>query len=460
MSAGGISYDMVYPRRTVTLPSVESWGTNMNILKDPPKSIHTKKKDKVGDTQEYTLMLAASGDRITENIQVYPRGVNPMVSVSYGNQGTNGGQNRQSGGTAGTRSRNSFNRNNNNTGTKMPYNIQVFRPPVRTQFDLLPLSRLPRRWTYAFANPAMPTYVNQSKCHNKDWKRAVKNEMIRSSARPTAVYKLEKPLQSFKIDNSITDKRIKIPGSSGLRFLDRSEQKVKIPKFNLDKNYQQVHANVNRGRQRRTVENWNVNTKSQTIENKMNANARVNPGQRRDITPISELQTFDKYTQDTLKGNFASQKTGRNDYSFIHDDVELEKNVPLHSSRTNISTGYESNLSHEVDHDLQRVLPYHTSRTNTGTNYQKNVAHDIGYEFDKNTPLTNARTNVNEIGDTQKNMAKEYNYLPPQMQKGGFLKQTSSMPTLERVGERESLNSQRHRLHKAAFEGFMNKFGN
>ena len=459
MSAGGISYDMVYPRRTATLPSVESWGTNMNILKDPPKSIHTKKKDKVGDTQEYTLMLAASGDRITENIQVYPRGVNPMVSVSYGNQGMNGGQNRQSGGTPGTRSRNSFNRNNNNTGTKMPYNIQVFRPPVWTQFDLLPLSRLPRRWTYAFANPSMPTYVNQSKCHNKDWKRAVKNEMIRSSARPTAIYKLEKPLQSFKIDNAITDKRIKIPGSSGLRFLDRSEQKVKIPKFNLDENYQQVHANVNRGRQQRTVENWNVNTKPQTIENKMNANARVNPGQRRDITPISDLQTFEKYTQDTLKGNFASQKTGRNDYSFIHDDVELEKNIPSHSSRTNTST-YESNLSHEVDHDLQRALPHHASRTNTGTNYQKNVAHDIGYEFEKNTPLTNARTNVTEIGDTQKNMAKEYNYLPPQMQKGGFLKQTSSMPTLERVGERESLNSQRHRLSKAAFEGFMDKFGN
>jgi hypothetical protein len=95
-----------------------------------------------------------------------------------------------------------------------------------------------------------------------------------------------------------------------------------------------------------------------------------------------------------------------------------------------------------------------------GTNYQKNVAHDIGYEFDKNTPLTNARTNINEIGDTQKNMAKKYNSLPPQIQKGSFLKQTSSIPTIERVGERESLNSQRHRLHKAAFEGFMNKFGN
>ena len=91
---------------------------------------------------------------------------------------------------------------------------------------------------------------------------------------------------------------------------------------------------------------------------------------------------------------------------------------------------------------------------------KKNIQYDIGYEFEKNTPLTNARTNINEIGDTQKNMAKKYNYLPPQIQKGGFLKQTSSMPTLERVGERESLNSQKHRLNKEAFAGFMDKFGN
>ena len=99
----------------------------------------------------------------------------------------------------------------------------------------------------------MPKYMDQSKCHDKKWKRALKNEMLKSSARPTAVYKIERPLQSFKIDNAINDKRIKIPGNSGIRFLDRTQQTVKIPKSNLDENYKQVRANVNRGRQQRTV---------------------------------------------------------------------------------------------------------------------------------------------------------------------------------------------------------------
>ena len=68
------------------------------------------------------------------------------------------------------------------------------------------------------------------------------------------------------------------------------------------------------------------------------------------------------YTQDTLQGNFASQKTGMNDYNFIHDDLELEKNVPSHFSRTNASTRYENNLHHEIGHDLQRALPQHSSQ--------------------------------------------------------------------------------------------------
>ena len=92
MSAGGITYDMILPRRVATLPSVESWGTNMNILKDPPKGLYTRRIDKVGDTQEITIDIDGAGDRICEMINVYGRGINQMVGVNYGNNGTNGGR--------------------------------------------------------------------------------------------------------------------------------------------------------------------------------------------------------------------------------------------------------------------------------------------------------------------------------------------------------------------------------
>ena len=85
------SFDMVYPRRTATLPSVESWGTNMNIVKDPPKSIFTRRINKVGSDNKLMNTIRAGSNRFSENIQIYARGVNPSVSVSYNNTGmTNG----------------------------------------------------------------------------------------------------------------------------------------------------------------------------------------------------------------------------------------------------------------------------------------------------------------------------------------------------------------------------------
>ena len=76
MSSGGISYDCLTTSRKATLPSVESWGTNMNILKILTK-VFLRRKDRVGDTQEVLLAQDASGDRIAECINVYARGVNP-----------------------------------------------------------------------------------------------------------------------------------------------------------------------------------------------------------------------------------------------------------------------------------------------------------------------------------------------------------------------------------------------
>ena len=58
-----ISYHGIVGYGKSTLPSVESWSTNMNILRDPPKSITTRKIDKVGETSEITQMIQESGDR-------------------------------------------------------------------------------------------------------------------------------------------------------------------------------------------------------------------------------------------------------------------------------------------------------------------------------------------------------------------------------------------------------------
>lgn len=142
-----LSYSSLKTTGKVTLPSVEMWGTNMNILRDPPKSIYTRRIDKVSDTQQITLQEADSNDRRLENINVYARNVNPMVGVSYNNYGNGGGNNRT------------------NQQASLPYKIENVRPPLLSQYDLQPLSRLPRDWFYTFSNPEFPQIFDNLQCN-------------------------------------------------------------------------------------------------------------------------------------------------------------------------------------------------------------------------------------------------------------------------------------------------------
>ena len=143
-----------YPKNThVTLPCSEGALGTTRILRDPPRSIHNRHIVKVGDTSEIRDRIdsAETGDRMCEYINKYARGINPMVSVSYSNYGTNGGQMRDTAGMVGT------DQLSLSTGQAyLPYRVNrdgAFRPPVLSQEELLPLSRQPRPNTSATTNP-------------------------------------------------------------------------------------------------------------------------------------------------------------------------------------------------------------------------------------------------------------------------------------------------------------------
>jgi hypothetical protein len=135
----------------------------MNILKDPPKSVHTRKIDRVGETSAITTAVDESGDRFCEAINYYARGQNPMVSVSYG-------QGQQ--------------KSNNISGGEafLPYRIArdgAFRPPIWRQEDLLPLSRLPRIWTEVSTQPYKPVFTKRIRdCGTADDTREVKKHTL------------------------------------------------------------------------------------------------------------------------------------------------------------------------------------------------------------------------------------------------------------------------------------------
>lgn len=109
-------------REYATLPSVSGWSSDMGIQKDPPREGWTRVKTYATEANMMTGMVADSGDRFSEAIQLFPRGRNPMVSVQYNNY-------------------------DGKVQASNPHKIMeggAFRPPLLTARDLLPLSRQPR----------------------------------------------------------------------------------------------------------------------------------------------------------------------------------------------------------------------------------------------------------------------------------------------------------------------------
>jgi len=160
-----------------------------------------------------------SGDRICEMIKVYPRGINPMVSVSYSNYGTNGGQNRQTtnAGTWGSNKSCSDGRSPYIGQAKLPIPLMDngdFRPPVLRQEDLLPLSRLPVSNVSAFSKPGFVSFVKTMECPRADKIRQIQ-EKLHTSVRPTAIMNIQAPIiEPFDI-KQVIDNPIRTSATSG-----------------------------------------------------------------------------------------------------------------------------------------------------------------------------------------------------------------------------------------------------
>ena len=143
-----ISYSALNTYGKSTLPSVEHWtpGSNSKIPKDPPKSIHTRRIDKVLTDDVLIDEYGGYRDRWESNLLYYPRGQNVMGKMDYGAYGTtSGGTNNQS------NNLNSIQVGARGGGAKLPLRINRdgdFRPPLIRQEDLLPLSRQPRPNTF------------------------------------------------------------------------------------------------------------------------------------------------------------------------------------------------------------------------------------------------------------------------------------------------------------------------
>jgi hypothetical protein len=348
MSAGGISYDCLTTSRKVTLPSVESWGTNMNIVKDPNKGIFTRRKDKVGDTQEILLAQDESGDRIAECINVYARGVNPMVSVSYDNYSNNGG-----GG-----SRSYFGKQ----AVSLPYKPDVFIPPIQRQEDLLPLSRLPRNWFYAFTNPELPDVVQKMSCPEE--KSSIESKKLNLNINSNKQYIKELPQVASTNQPQVHENIMKIQTDGTMssnhegNFHDKIEKNNS--KINTNKKIYEAFTNSSAPYKKYSIPTTDIqrNIHENLLHQIVNTNKNENRQEtlqhqvlNKDVstTPIPGLPYHTKKTQNIFKSPFEdTDNTSQTHKNILKVDATTTKGVQGKEiqvfDETNPSNGIEKNL--------------------------------------------------------------------------------------------------------------------
>lgn len=423
MSAGGLSYSGLTSYGKATLPSAEAALGSMNILKDPPKSIHTRKIDKVGQTSDITQWLQDSGDRSCEVITQYARGVNPMVSVSYQNYGNNGGQR---GGTVAPAMHQSQ--------AYLPYAIgvggNVFRPPTLRQEDLLPLSRLPRTWTYAFTNKEFPDFSRKMRCAQPAEKtRQVKNQMLQGSVRPTCTYQLEKPIvEPFEVKYVIQNP-IQVSATSGIRSRDIGRQEVVEPVGGIEQNPLHTYAQTQKGMIKH-VHNSEKHTDNY-IQDAHHANVSSKAYHYMQTTPISEIMDLEIHTKDTMHVSYETPQSRNKQEDYIHEDP-----------------------------NLQRRLPYYEATTNFGLDIEKNII-DNPYQIEqsRNMPIAEAYTNTGSLqtpGENVSQTSREYR-LNPTINPGGF-HNSGTMPSKERIAPLHEFESPKNELSRKAAQNFDGRY--
>lgn len=358
-----------YPKQEhVTLPSVESWGTNMNILRDPPKALFTRRIDKVSATQEITRMIGEdSGDRICEMIKVYPRGINPHVAVSYSNYGTNGGQNRQTNGLNARGNKVCCDGRSVTGGqAKLPYqilNYGSFRPPVFRQEDLLPLSRLPRTNTKAWTQKGFIDYAKSRRCPPKKMRQVVE-ERVRTSVRPTATVTIGQSLSKHLVEpfqiRQVIDNPVRTTASSGTGTRDFTQKK---------------NSEVNGRVQDKLI--GNVVT---------NINAPRGTGLTKDINPAN-------FVADITYSNVIPNKIARKTLQAEHPTGELPLKEAINFPA---SSGYSrpnsEPLKSNTPYELKKLIPDHQFTAPKARNIYVRKQADNEYQFERTLPLTSVGT--------------------------------------------------------------------
>lgn len=435
-----LSYSGITNRGKVSLPSVDNWGSNLNILKDPPKSIHTRNKTLVGSNNEIIDEIGDSGNRIGEYINVYARGVNPFVSVSYSNNNT---------GLSGN------GKVSNQSQAKLPYRIMrdgAFRPPVLTQEDLLPLSRLPRVKTEAKTNAGNVDYTkklfDQEQQENG---RQIKDEVLHTFVKPTAVYKIEKPQeQTYDVKFSIKEVIKKGSVSAGFGPKNIVQTEVKVPTAEIIQNNLRADARTNIGDTRKFLNNNQMYTEKYIQESNAHS-VQTNIGSKQNYVSFDNEENFDseRYIQETTTKSANTNPSTNKHYTLIDEladlsDLPVKNKAMVVSTQAPVSKQDKVNYIHS-DIELDRNVPEYSANSSKTENIYKFIEATNQIELERNTPITSFVSNI--VGKSAVDNNSKDARLNPKINAGSF-SIPAAVPKITR-SDRENIDTAQSRMAKS-----------
>ena len=418
-------HSIIGNKAMVTLPSVESWGTNNNILRDPPKSIMTRRIDKVNQDGSLNEMLYHSGDRFAENINVYARGVNPMVSVEYGNN--NSYSNTQA--------------NLSSTGKggfyqagKLPYRVMnggAFHPPILRQEQLLPLSRLPRNVTFQISNKSQADYAKsalcdfQPKCH-----RQVVKEKIEGFIAPTKTMKMDTPTKEHFVVDYINENPMIYSNFTNLKaqgeteyYRDEKNLQRNMPEYATEAFKSVNYATFVQPDKEILLEGNLPNydafaTKSvslggngildDTIELLKNLPSYQATNKKSLRTGVSIVQNPDSiYLEENMPHhmitNTKTQKIGNN--GVLNDYIELNENIPHHMLTNTKGKNIGGNGVLDDYIELNENVPHHIAMNNKSFQSGDRIIINDNIDLSENTPHYSFQVNK---GDSRVQIQNEF----------------------------------------------------
>ena len=397
-------YNMISKnKKNVTLPSVGGgWGLkNNNITKDPPKSIFTKRKDKISDTNYLLRKLAESDDRISENINYYARGVNPMVSTEYSsipykisvqdkfkpnlsNVDAIKGNTRKDW-------RFSSEQNNEVVSKNITSNIvdEQSGNTVTSESYITPSSVIQSEKYRIHFNGPQSYKVKQGDIEKykdlKDTKFITKaiGDHIYVEVNTRATKNLQRTAQKpYEVKYFIQD-TIKHSANSGKKSMNILQtQEMDVNNNYINDDYRQIHAQTAKG-----------------------SDATVN----NDMMKLTHKQTVHNISE-ALHSNVVSNKKS-NDYKNTYiNSVDAQAVKDNQIAHKKVDTYKSKQVGHEHIHkdlELEKTLPSWSSSTNNTIKQEKFIPHENVLKYEQNRPSVKVMSSKKSIGDTTANNGKE-----------------------------------------------------